>query len=121
MSPADPWHVVLRDADRDPDGRPHVLLREIHSVVSVHDELAATYEEILVPVRDFEKVTSKLSNIDKLIWSIPETIEHLSGLWALQPGDLIYSGTPEGVGPVEKGETMTGGVDGVGDIEIRIT
>ena len=61
------------------------------------------------------------SNIDKLIWSIPETIEHLSGLWALQPGDLIYSGTPEGVGPVEKGETMTGGVDGVGDIEIRIT
>ncbi len=60
------------------------------------------------------------SNVDKLIWSIPETIEHLSGLWELQPGDLIYSGTPEGVGPVEKGETMTGGVDGVGEIEIRI-
>ena len=60
------------------------------------------------------------SNINKLIWSIPETIEHLSGLWTLQPGDLIYSGTPEGVGPVEKGETMTGGVDGVGEIEIKI-
>jgi fumarylpyruvate hydrolase len=60
------------------------------------------------------------SDIDKLIWSIPETIEHLSGLWELQPGDLIYSGTPEGVGPVKTGETMTGGVDGVGEIEIRI-
>jgi len=61
------------------------------------------------------------SDIDKLIWSVPETIEHLSGLWELQPGDLIYSGTPEGVGPVVAGETMTGGVDGVGEIEIKIT
>lgn len=61
------------------------------------------------------------SNIDRLIWSVSETIEHLSGLWELQAGDLIYSGTPEGVGPVVAGETMTGGVDGVGEIEIKIT
>lgn len=64
--------------------------------------------------------TRQDSNIDGLIWSVPETIEHLSGLWELQAGDLIYSGTPAGVGPVVAGETMTGGVDGVGEIEIRI-
>jgi fumarylpyruvate hydrolase len=40
---------------------------------------------------------------------------------ALRPGDLIYTGTPAGVGPVLAGQTLTGGIDGVGTIEIKIT
>src|SRR3546814_13254648 len=40
------------------------------------------------------------SSVDKLIWNISETIEHLSSAWELQPGDLIFSGTPEGVAAV---------------------
>jgi fumarylpyruvate hydrolase len=60
------------------------------------------------------------SDIDKLIWSVPEIIEHLSGLFTLQPGDLIYTGTPAGVGPIQPGDRMSGGVDGVDTIEISI-
>jgi fumarylpyruvate hydrolase len=60
------------------------------------------------------------STVSKLIWNIGETIEHLSKAWDLQPGDLIYSGTPEGVAPVVAGDTLVGGVKGVGELRIRI-
>ncbi|MFC5698800.1 fumarylacetoacetate hydrolase family protein [Pseudomonas sp. GCM10022186] len=60
------------------------------------------------------------SDIDKLIWSVPETIAYLSRFFELQPGDLIMTGTPEGVGPVVAGELMTGGVDGLGEIRVRV-
>jgi len=60
------------------------------------------------------------SDIAKLIWSVPEVIEHLSGLFTLEPGDLIYTGTPAGVGPVVAGDHITGGVDGVDTIEIGV-
>ncbi|MBT9551667.1 MAG: fumarylacetoacetate hydrolase family protein [Hydrogenophaga sp.] len=60
------------------------------------------------------------SNIAKLIWNIAETIEHLSNAWELQPGDLIYTGTPEGVAAVVKGDTMTGGVDGLSGITVKV-
>ncbi|NQV56376.1 MAG: fumarylacetoacetate hydrolase family protein [Rhodospirillales bacterium] len=61
------------------------------------------------------------STIDLHIWSVPETISYLSGLVALQPGDLIYMGTPEGVGPVVAGDVMDGHIDGVGDIQITVS
>ncbi|MFF7065163.1 fumarylacetoacetate hydrolase family protein [Pseudomonas sp. NPDC008258] len=60
------------------------------------------------------------SDIDKLIWSVPETIAYLSRFFELQPGDLIMTGTPEGVGPVVAGELMVGGVDGLGEIHVRV-
>jgi fumarylpyruvate hydrolase len=60
------------------------------------------------------------SNIGKLIWNIAETIEHLSNAWELQPGDLIYTGTPEGVAAVVKGDTMSGGVDGLTGISVKV-
>ena len=60
------------------------------------------------------------SNVSKLIWSIAETIEHLSAAWELQPGDLIYTGTPEGVAAVVSGDTMTGGVDGLTGISVHV-
>jgi fumarylpyruvate hydrolase len=60
------------------------------------------------------------SHVSKLIWNIAETIEHLSAAWELQPGDLIYTGTPEGVAAVVSGDTLTGGVTGMGTLSIRI-
>ena len=60
------------------------------------------------------------STIGKLIWNIAETIEHLSAAWELAPGDLIFSGTPEGVAAVEAGDTLEAEVDGVGTLKVQI-
>ena len=60
------------------------------------------------------------SDIDLLIWSVAETIAQLSTLFELQPGDLIYTGTPEGVNAVVRGQTMHGGVDGLGEIRVKV-
>lgn len=68
------------------------------------------------------KVNGKVKqsgDLSDLIWSVPETLAYLSGLVELAPGDLIYTGTPEGVGPVVAGDLLEGHVDGVGDLTIR--
>ena len=64
--------------------------------------------------------TRQSSNVDKLIWNIREIIADLSLYYHLQPGDLIYTGTPEGVGAVVAGDKITGHVEGVGQIELTI-
>ena len=60
------------------------------------------------------------SQVAKLIWNIAEVIEQLSTAWTLQPGDLIYTGTPEGVGAVVAGDTLQGGVTGLGTITLTV-
>jgi fumarylpyruvate hydrolase len=60
------------------------------------------------------------SHVSQLIWNIAETIEHLSTAWELQAGDLIYTGTPEGVGAVVTGDTMVGAVTGLGELKVRM-
>ncbi len=60
------------------------------------------------------------SLVSKLIWNIGETIEHLSAAWELQPGDLIYTGTPEGVAAVVAGDTMVGAVTGLQGIRVAV-
>jgi fumarylpyruvate hydrolase len=60
------------------------------------------------------------SNVAKLIWNIAETIEHLSAAWELQPGDLIFTGTPEGVSAVVPGDTLVGSVQGLESISVHI-
>ncbi len=60
------------------------------------------------------------SNLDKLIWNIGEIIEHLSTAWELRPGDLIYTGTPEGVAAVVAGDTLEGGVTGLAPIRLQV-
>lgn len=60
------------------------------------------------------------SNLDKLIWNIREIIADLSLFYHLEPGDLIYTGTPEGVGPVLPGDRIEGAIEGVGQIRIDI-
>jgi fumarylpyruvate hydrolase len=59
-------------------------------------------------------------DLDQLIWKVPETIAYLSGLFELQPGDLIMTGTPAGVGAVQTGDRLRGGVDGIGVIEVTV-
>ena len=60
------------------------------------------------------------SNVSKLIWDIAETIEYLSAAWELQPGDLIYTGTPEGVASVVSGDTMACGVAGLTPLTVTV-
>jgi fumarylpyruvate hydrolase len=61
------------------------------------------------------------SDISKLIWPVPDIISIASGSMELKPGDLIMTGTPEGVGPVKRGEVMTGGIEGLGEIRITVS
>jgi len=60
------------------------------------------------------------SDLTHLIWSVNEVIANLSTLFALQPGDLIFTGTPEGVGQVKPGQTMKVHIDGLESIEVRV-
>ena len=75
------------------------------------------HAEIFVQVNGADR---QRSNVAKLIWNIAETIEHLSAAWELQPGDLIYTGTPEGVAAVSRGDTMLGGVGGLETIRVSV-
>jgi fumarylpyruvate hydrolase len=59
-------------------------------------------------------------DLNQMIWKVPEMISYLSGLFTLMPGDVILSGTPAGVGPINRGDVLRGHVDGVGDIEVRV-
>lgn len=60
------------------------------------------------------------SDIAKLTWPVPDIIASVSRSMELRPGDLIMTGTPEGVGLVKHGEVMTGGIDGLGEIKIAV-
>jgi fumarylpyruvate hydrolase len=60
------------------------------------------------------------SNVNKLIWSIAETIEHLSAAWELKAGDLIFTGTPEGVNAVVAGDVMVGRIAGLETLTVKV-
>ncbi|MCD4510592.1 fumarylacetoacetate hydrolase family protein [Brucella pseudogrignonensis] len=59
-------------------------------------------------------------DLNQMIWKVAETISYLSSLFELQPGDLIYTGTPAGVGPVQRGDLLEGSVGGVGSISVKV-
>ncbi|WJF89964.1 fumarylacetoacetate hydrolase family protein [Paraburkholderia bonniea] len=65
-------------------------------------------------------VEKQRSDVSQLIWPVAETLAYLSTLFELQPGDLVFTGTPEGVGPVVQGDLMTGGVDGLTEFSVRV-
>ncbi len=59
-------------------------------------------------------------DLGQMIWKVPEIVSALSGLFALKAGDLIYTGTPSGVGAVLRGDVMRGAIDTIGDLEVRV-
>jgi fumarylpyruvate hydrolase len=59
-------------------------------------------------------------DLNQMIWKVPEMISYLSGLFVLQPGDVIFSGTPSGVGPVRRGDELLGHIDGIGDLRVSV-
>ena len=64
--------------------------------------------------------TRQSSDIAKLIWSVPEIVSYLSGFVGLAPGDIIFTGTPEGVGATVRGDTLEGSIAGIGAVRTRI-
>lgn len=72
---------------------------------------------ISLSVDGTEKQRSDLSD---MIWSVAEQIAYLSSYFELAPGDVIFAGTPEGVGAVTKGQTMVGAIEGLGEIHLRV-
>jgi fumarylpyruvate hydrolase len=60
------------------------------------------------------------ADLGDMVWSVPEIIAHLSGFYHLAPGDLIFTGTPAGVGPVAPGDALEGAIAGVGALKVTI-
>jgi fumarylpyruvate hydrolase len=60
------------------------------------------------------------ANIAEMIWSVPEVLAELSTLFELQPGDLVFTGTPAGVGSVQRGDSIVGGIDGLETLRTTI-
>jgi fumarylpyruvate hydrolase len=60
------------------------------------------------------------AQVADMIWSVEEIIAEAGKLWALEPGDLIYTGTPEGVSALQRGDAVTGEVEGVGTIAFKV-
>jgi fumarylpyruvate hydrolase len=65
-------------------------------------------------------VEKQRGGLDQMIWPVPEVIAHLSRFVALAPGDLIFTGTPAGVGPILRGDRLRCGIDGLGELEIVV-
>ena len=60
------------------------------------------------------------ASLSELLWSVPELIAHLSGFYHLEPGDLLYTGTPAGVGPIAPGDRLVGTIAGLAPVELAI-
>lgn len=102
-----PWEIGKAFDQSAPIGPLHTVDK------AGHPEDAAIW--LQVNGADKQRSTTK-----ELIWSVAETVSYLSQFFRLEPGDLIYTGTPEGVGPVVVGDLMQGGVDGLGTIQVRV-
>ena len=86
----------------------------------------------LTPAREFGTISKQRitlhqngntvqdAKLSDMVWSLPEVIAHLSGFYHLQPGDLIMTGTPAGVGPVAPGDHLEGRIDGLAPLTLRI-
>jgi fumarylpyruvate hydrolase len=64
--------------------------------------------------------TRQRADLAEMIWSVPEIVAELSSYFELRPGDLIFTGTPEGVGPLQRGDSLVGGIDGLETLRTTI-
>jgi len=102
-----PWEVAKAFDQSGPIGPVHA-----RAAVALAEDAAITLE-VNGEVRQH-------SDISQMIWKIPETIAYLSGLFALQAGDLIFTGTPAGVGAVTVGDVLVGRVAGLGELRVEV-
>jgi fumarylpyruvate hydrolase len=111
----------LQLAARD-KGRPWDLGKDVEqsSVVAPIVPMPGVFLERGELVLEVNGRIRQRSDVDKLIWSVPELIADLSRFYHLQPGDLIFTGTPEGVGAVIAGDRLVGRIEGVGEIALRV-
>ena len=103
-----PWEIGKAFDESGPIGPIHP-----RDVVGTLDKGAITLQ-----VNGVQRQSSDLS---QMMWAVPETITYLSGLFELKAGDLIFTGTPEGVGAVVKGDKMVGHIAGLGDFEVCVS
>jgi fumarylpyruvate hydrolase len=89
----------------------------ITAIHRVEDTGILEQGEIWLTVNDEKRQTS---NLDQMIWSVPEIIAELSQLYTLKPGDLIFTGTPSGVGPLVPGDEVEGGVELLGILRFTV-
>jgi fumarylpyruvate hydrolase len=101
-----PWDVAKNVEQSKPLGL-------IHPAAGFHPGAGA----IALSVNGQPRQAGDLSD---MIWSVPEVIAHISGFYRLEPGDLIFTGTPAGVGPVVQGDTLIATIDGLGDLTVVI-
>ena len=111
----------LQPVARD-KGRPWDLGKDIEegSVCSEIVPMEGVVIESGAIALEVNGATKQSSDVDKLIWNIREIIADLSLFYHLQPGDLIYTGTPEGVGAVVSGDKITGRVEGVAEVALTV-
>lgn len=104
-------------------GHPWTFAKDFENAAVLSELVAASaighpeHGAIHLSVNGAERQRSDLSH---MIWSVPEIVANLSQHYHLQPGDLIYTGTPSGIGPVVPGDRLAGGVEGVGEIALAI-
>lgn len=110
--------IAFREKSRPWDlGKAFEESAPIAAITKASEYAALADQRIWLKVGETIKQDGKLSD---LVWSVPELVSHLSRFYHLKPGDLIYTGTPAGVGPVVAGDVITGGIDGLAPITVKI-
>jgi fumarylpyruvate hydrolase len=103
-----PWETGKAFENSAPCGR-------LHPVSAVgHPDKGAVWLKVNGDIR-------QSGDLNQMIWKVPEMISYLSRLFTLKPGDLIFAGTPAGVGAVVKGDVMVGHVEGVDEVTFRVS
>ena len=111
--------IIYREKQRPWDlGKDFENSAAISSITPVEQFSLTGEENIKLSVNG---VTKHLAQLASLIWSVPELISDLSRFYHLVPGDLLYTGTPEGVGPVLVGDHLLGSVDGLEPVKLTIS
>ena len=93
---------------------------DAHTAYIVYSSIAEGHRvsvERLTP--DYRGTTKQSSDLSNMIWSVAEIVAHLSRYFRLEPGDLVFTGTPDGVGPMVAGDVVEAGVEGVGRLRVR--
>ena len=113
MLPVDQSVLVHADVDEDAEGG------SIGHYAGQHHARGQVLHQGEISLKVNGEVRQR-GNLADMIWSVPEIIADLSTYYHLQAGDLIYTGTPEGVGPVQIGDRLEGQIEGVGSLRFDI-